>query len=100
LPDVHIFGVGLQRQDLPPSVLFPGPLVRRLTVSPGEYFTVNLEEKQSDCPSQSHYRSIDQVQRLVNSPQNHQHALPATITVATPLGAKTIDMTFSISCGL
>jgi hypothetical protein len=100
LPDVRIIGVGLQRQDLPPSASFPGPLLRQLKVSPGEYFTANLEEEQSDCPSQQSNRSINQIERLANSPQNHQHSLPAAITVTTPLGTRTIGMTFSINCDL
>jgi hypothetical protein len=98
LSDVRIIAVGAQPQDTGPS--FPEPLHQRLTVSPGQYFDVGFLEKESDCPSQSSVRNAAQEQRLASSPRNHQRSIPAVVTVATPLGTRSIDTTLSMSCGL
>ena len=99
-PDVHILRLGFQRQDLPPSVNFPGPMVRRMTVSPGQFFEVSLLEKQSNCPSPQAVTTEGEAVRLANSRQNHAHILPAAFNVATPLGTRSIAMTLTVNCGL
>jgi hypothetical protein len=101
LPDVRITGLGVQPEDFTPSLSTktPGPS-QRLTVSPGQYFNVSLFEEQNDCPSQSPVHCLNESLRLEGSPQNHEHSIPAAITVVTPLGTRSIDTTFSVSCGL
>ena len=100
LPDVHIIRLGLQRQDPEPSANFPGTMQQRLTVAPGQYFNANLVEKQSDCPSQVTVHSQAEALRLAKSARNHQHSIPAVLTVSTPLGTRTVGTTFTINCGL
>ena len=98
LPDVHLVELGLQPQNDIPS--FTEHLSQRLRVSPGQYFDVTLLEKESDCPSHFFPSNPGQIERLKSSPQNHQRSIPATLTVATPLGTRSIDTTLSLSCGL
>lgn len=100
LPDVRIIGFGLQRQNPEPSANFPGPMLQRLTVAPGQYFYANLVEKQSDCPSQGTIHSQAEALRLAKSAGNHQHSILAVLTISTPLGARTVGTTFTINCGL
>ena len=79
---------------------YSGPPVRRLTVAPGQTFSVNLEEKLSDCPPVPPIATTAQMNQYLTSPANHEHDIPAVITVATPLGTRTIGTTFTFSCSV
>jgi hypothetical protein len=98
LSDVRIVDLGVQPQNDLPN--FSEHLSQRLTVSPGQYFDVTLQEKENDCPDRSLIPDPGQIQRLESSAQNHQRSIPATITVATPLGKRAIVTSLSLSCGL
>jgi hypothetical protein len=98
LPNVTIVQLSLQHgpsRPLGTGLLRP---LHRLTVGPGQQFTVNLVDKERDCPKTPTFQDSAEFARYVNSPANHQHSVPVAVTVATPLGTKTIGTTFTISC--
>jgi len=74
-------------------------MLRRLTVAPGQYFDVNLVERQSDCPVAVRDPFGGQEQGLANSAENHQHNIPVVLTVGTPLGARTVGTTVTSTAG-
>jgi hypothetical protein len=79
---------------------YGGASLRRLTVGPGQTFSVNLVERQSDCSPPPPIANESQMNRYLSSPANHEHDIPADITVATPLGTRTIGTTFTFSCSV
>jgi hypothetical protein len=98
LPDVTIVQLSLQRFQFPTLGTGPSRPLHRLTVGPGQTFTVNLVDKQRDCPPTPNFHTEADAARYFSSSANHQHSVPAAFTVATPLGTKTFGTTFTISC--
>ena len=80
--------------------LYSGAPVRRLTVGPGQTFSVNLVERQSDCSPPPNITNIAQSIQYASSPANHEQDVPAAITVSTPLGVRTIGTSFTFSCSV
>jgi hypothetical protein len=98
LPNVTIVKLSLEDGQFPTlSTRLPRPL-HRVTVGPGQTFTVNLVDKQRDCPPLPKFHTGADAERYFSSPADHQYNVPAAFTVATPLGTKTIGTTFTISC--
>jgi hypothetical protein len=85
-----------EQSDLP----YSKPPVQRLTVSPGQTFSVNLLEKLRGCSSPPNVTSVAAMDRYLSSPENHGTDIPAVITVSTPLGTRTTGTTFTFSCSV
>lgn len=98
LPNVTIVQLSLQHDPSPTLSTGPSRPLHRLTVGPGQTFTVNLVDKQRDCPPVPNFHTATDAEHYFSSSANHQHSVPAALTVATPLGTKTIGTTFTISC--
>jgi hypothetical protein len=97
LRDLKIIRLSLYKQsDLP----YSEPPVQRLTVGPGQIFSVNLLEKLKGCSSPPNITSVTAMDRYLISPKNHETDIPAIITVTTPLGTRTVDTTFTFSCSV
>lgn len=75
-----------------------GPALQRLTVGPGQKFTVDLVERRQICHFPRGYRTSAQVVQYNLSRIEHQPRIATVIAVATPFGTRTIDVTFRVGC--
>jgi hypothetical protein len=75
-----------------------GPALQRLTVGPGQKFTVDLVERRQICHLPRGYRTSAQVQQYALSRFEHQPRIPTVIAVATPFGTRTVGTTFRVGC--
>lgn len=75
-----------------------GRALQRLTVGPGQKFTVDLVERRQICHLPHGYRTSAQVQQYQLSRIEHQPSVPIVIAVATPFGTRAYVTTFRIGC--
>jgi hypothetical protein len=75
-----------------------GPALQRLTVGPGQRFTVDLVERRQICHLPPGYRTSAQVVQYNLSRFEHKPRIPTVIAVATPFGTRTLDTTFRVGC--
>jgi hypothetical protein len=97
LRDLRIVRLSLYRG---PATPYSGAPVPRLTVGPGQVFTVDLVEKLDDCSPPPNLKTAAATDRYFSSPENHVTDVPAVVTVSTPLGTRTVGTTFTFSCSV
>ena len=90
---VHVIDVGVRR-----GSDGQGSALRRLTVRPGQRFSVDLVVQRQICVLPKGYRTRAQVQQYQLSRIEHQPSLPIDIAVTTPFGTRTVGTTFRVGC--
>ena len=98
LPNVTIVQLSLQHETSPmlntgPSTLstVPSRPLHRLTVGPGQTFTVNLVDKQRDCPPVPNFHTAAEAEHYFSSSAHHQHSVPAAFTVGHRLVSRRLE---------